>query len=808
MEMKWTQFPDHAALSKTDHETPWGDLVAQIRRAGPFANKNACPWVKLATFGIRRTDPSRGKYSLRNNENVTEVHGIEGDYDGEVVAPEHALALLEAHGIRAAVYTSPSHTPEAPRWRVICPLTTPVPPEQRAALLARLNGALGGILAPESFTLSQSYYFGRVEGAMEYKVLTTFDDPDDGTCVDDLPELEAIAKGKPSKSPAASPGAIGVAGDPLAAIAATRQQLGRPLKTGDNRREMLKSCIASRSARGVRGDDLLTLVRGIVATYFDPADPIDERDIAELVHWASDRDTQAAEDAARIAAGLMLPSIQPQAWDTPTELPNCLPAVLPFDAELLPHALRGWVADIAHRMQCPPDFPAVGAMVALSSLVGARAVIAPKARDDWRVVPNMWGVIVGRPGVMKSPALSEVLKPLHRLEATEREQWAKARDEWDLDCKVADMAGKQREKQAGKEAAKNPDKARELLQPVETPDEPRARRYVVNDATVEKLGELLEFNTWGTLSYRDELHGLLTSMDKPGQEGARAFYLQAYDGNQGYTVDRIIRGTHYIPRVCLAMLGGMQPGKIQSYVRDAVGGGSGDDGLLQRFGLTVWPDVNTRFEYVDKWPEVFAKQTAWAVFERLNDLQPASETDPQEWRFTPAAQAIFEEWIIPFETELRGDTLHPALVSHLSKYRKLVPALALLCALVDTPDSGNLVDEQELLRALAWGEYLRPHAERVYSAAVMPETSGAQALLTKLRTGKLCDADGVMLDSFTPRQIAVKHWAGLGKPEDVRKAAELLTDYGWLARDTPPGVGTGRSPGERFLLHPCLLNGA
>jgi putative DNA primase/helicase len=102
----------------------------------------------------------------------------------------------------------------------------------------------------------------------------------------------------------------------------------------------------------------------------------------------------------------------------PVPLPDALPPVAPFDPELLPEALRDWVADIAHRMQCPPDFPAVGAVVAISSLIGARAVVAPKARDDWRVVPNLWGLIVGRPGVMKSPALGEVLKPLHRLEAT------------------------------------------------------------------------------------------------------------------------------------------------------------------------------------------------------------------------------------------------------------------------------------------------------------------------------------------------------------------------------------------------------
>ena len=494
------------------------------------------------------------------------------------------------------------------------------------------------------------------------------------------------------------------------------------------------------------------------------------------------------------------------AWDTPQPLPDALPPVQAFDAELLPDALRGWVSDIAHRMQCPPDFVAVAALTGLSSLVGARAVVAPKRFDDWRVVPNLWGLVIGRPGVMKSPALAEALKPLHRLEAEAREAWQADHDEWRLDCEVAALRADADKKQAAKVAAKDPSAARELLRPADLPPEPKMRRYVVNDSTVEALGEILESAPWGTLAYRDELHGLLCSLDRQGQEGSRAFYLQAYDGDKGYTFDRIGRGTHYLPRVCLALLGGMQPGKAQSYVREAVGGGAGDDGLLQRFGLTVWPDVDHAFELVDRPPDADAKARAWRVFERLATLQPNGE-EPQTWRFDDAAQTTFAEWLTAHETEIRGDELHPALVSHLAKYRKLVPALALLFALIDTPDSGRQIGEHELLRALAWAEYLRAHAERLYAAAVVPETTGARLLLDKIKGGRLCDADGVLLASFTPRLVAAKHWAGMDTPESARKAAALLVDYGWLRRELVPTGAQGGRPSERFEVHPALLKG-
>ena len=492
-------------------------------------------------------------------------------------------------------------------------------------------------------------------------------------------------------------------------------------------------------------------------------------------------------------------------WPEPTPLPDALPPVDAFDPALLPEALRPWVMDIANRMQCPVDFPAVAALVAISSLIGARAVIQPKERDDWQVVPNLWGAVVGRPGVKKSPALGEALKPLHRLQATELELHTAAHESWALDCKVAAMQQDGNERKAKGLLDKDPQAARALLEQVAAPPEPQARRLVINDATVEKLGELMEQNPWGTLSYRDELYGLLTSLDKQGQEGARAFYLTSYDGNQGYTFDRIGRGTVHIPRVCLAMVGGIQPGRIQEYVRGAVAGGSADDGLLQRFGLAVWPDVTGDYRHVDQWPDTPAKQTAWAVFDRLAALEPASDTEPVVWRFASEAQAIFAEWLVPFENELRGDTMHPAMVSHLAKYRKLIPALALVFALIDNPDSGNLVGEAELIRALTWGDYLRSHANRLYAAAVMPETTDAASLLAKIKGGKLVDFDGAMLDSFTPRQIAVKGWAGLGTPEAVRKAANLLADFDWLRRELTPSGAAGGRPSDRYRINPAAF---
>jgi len=86
------------------------------------------------------------------------------------------------------------------------------------------------------------------------------------------------------------------------------------------------------------------------------------------------------------------------------------------------------------------------------------------------------------------------------------------------------------------------------------------------------------------------------------------------------------------------------------------------------------------------------------------------------------------------EAKLRGNELHPALVSHLSKYRKLMPALALLFELADRVAAGTDLANPSDLRvtlnhakqAAAFCEYLESHAQRIYSCVTTPQMRAAQ----------------------------------------------------------------------------------
>lgn len=152
-------FPDVHAKSVSVERLSIRQLAEKIRARQADA-KTSLPLLKLGTFGASRTE--RG--SLRHDGNLESVSGIEGDYDAGEVSPQEAAERLRRANIAALVYTTPSHAPDAPRWRVLCPLSKEIGPGEREALCERVNGALGGILASESFTRSQTYYFGGVAG--------------------------------------------------------------------------------------------------------------------------------------------------------------------------------------------------------------------------------------------------------------------------------------------------------------------------------------------------------------------------------------------------------------------------------------------------------------------------------------------------------------------------------------------------------------------------------------------------------------------------------------------------------------------
>ena len=491
-------------------------------------------------------------------------------------------------------------------------------------------------------------------------------------------------------------------------------------------------------------------------------------------------------------------------WPEPKPLPNGLAPVEPFSSEFMPDALAPWVNDIANRLQCPPDYVAVAALTAFGSVIGRRIGIKPQAKTDWLEIPNVWGMFIGRPGMLKSPAMGEALKPIHRLEAE-----AAKENEIAQQAYAAGMDAYELRKQVNKALARDELKANKNktakieLDFGEKPKAPTPVRYRTNDSTYEAIGELQIANPMGILVERDELVSLLKQLDRDEQAAARGFYLSGWSGTQPYTFDRIIRGHRHIEAVCISVLGNTQPARIAEYVRSANRGGAGGDGLIQRFGLLAWPDAPGEWRDIDQYPNSAAREKAWKAFERMAKLDTAAalglgaKKAPYDkvpsLRFDEAAHEDFLGWRTDLERRLRSGEMSPALEGHLAKYRKLVPALALMNHLADGGEGP--VSQRALLKALAAAYYFESHAQRVYGSASESELAAAKAILEHIRSGDL-------KDGFTARDIHQRDWAHLTEREHVGLGLHLLEDHDFVRAEQPEKGPRGGRPKVTYCINP------
>lgn len=175
----------------------------------------------------------------------------------------------------------------------------------------------------------------------------------------------------------------------------------------------------------------LSLVGRIKQCYASTLPPL-----AKLPDVIATLPLNGAAVAGAYANGRKEQNSAPQFSGSPQPLAARLLPVPALSPDILPAPLRGWLRDIAERMSCPLESPAVAALVALSSLVGRKCAICPKQYDDWTLAPNLWGVVVGPPGAQKTPVTEQGLEPLKRLAKIAFDEYAVELENYERECQT------------------------------------------------------------------------------------------------------------------------------------------------------------------------------------------------------------------------------------------------------------------------------------------------------------------------------------------------------------------------------------
>lgn len=548
-----------------------------------------------------------------------------------------------------------------------------------------------------------------------------------------------------------------------------------------HRNNFLASSAGWMQRNGTKGQALAELLNAVNIAKCVP--PLSEQEVV-----------RTAKSIQGYEAALIASPANEGSWPDQKDIKENLPPVLAFDPGWLPDELSAWAQDIAERMNCPVDFPAVAVLVALGAAIGARIHCRPLANGTWEVPGNLWGMLVAPPGAMKSPAIHEALRPLVLMDRQAAEAYQAAYRQYEVEKAIHESEFK-------KQIKSNPAAAATLT----APQEPQMARYLVIDSTYEMLVAIAAANPHGFLVVRDELAGWFHSLEKENQKEARGLYLTGWAGTDGYATDRIGRGHVRADRVVISLLGTIQPNVLRSRIYDAVAGGVGDDGLVQRFQLAVYPDPVPKWVKVDRQPNRKAEQHYIDLIEKFIRLDPAAvgATFPIGGNpylpFSRDGQVVFDRWREILENRIRNNQSdeHPAMRNHLGKFRSLFPKLALILHLA--AGGTGPISRDAAMRALRWTLYLDSHAKRMYYTATNRTMQCASTLANKIRAGRLPDP-------FTRSDVLLKEWVNLRTAEEVGMAITVLRDMGWIV--VYEDRRTGGRPAERCHINPKVKRAA
>jgi len=443
-----------------------------------------------------------------------------------------------------------------------------------------------------------------------------------------------------------------------------------------------------------------------------------------------------------------------------SDYPKATSEPILFDMNSLPDILKLRVKDVSDGLGTPPEMAAVAGIAILGGAISNKCGIRQEKFDDWTLIPNLWGAVIAPPGSNKSAAISAMSKPILEKEIQESKIYDEEYNIYITDKKKYDIAIK--------EYAKKIKFDKDLEEP-KAPRKPKRKRFLINDATHEVIGEILKDADQGITALHDELGGLLASFGSKARAGeeARSFYLGAWDGDTPKNIDRIGRGSFFIENYCISVFGGIQPTIIDKLISDAVSG-KFSDGLLERFQLFIYPEFSTKFHKRKSFENKEVKNKYADVIHKLLTMDPMLlgakrdfENQRPYFRYCNEAQIAYDVWDEKRhfrQMEARSNKEH-VFESSISKQKVLVGSLALIFHLFETA-AGNITPNHQIdiinfERAVKLTEFLEKHMLKIYSRAEAVEEEKGNDIHTVIDWCRLNQKliEGGML---TPSKIAHK----------------------------------------------------
>ena len=295
---------------------------------------------------------------------------------------------------------------------------------------------------------------------------------------------------------------------------------------------------------------------------------------------------------------------------------------IPLD--VFPAKLQDMVLTLARQENYSIEYTMASLIAAASTAIGN--AIGIRIRGGWISSPILYMILVGRPGMGKTPPLDFAFRPIRKHDAKIIKRFKADMESYN--AMIEAQKGKKEEK-------------------VPLPPKPILKRTVISDFTPEALLRALDDNPRGVVVYVDEIMGMFNAVNQYNKGQLIEQLLTAFSGKPLDVSRCSIPIPIHIEHPFINLVGTMQTTRVHELVDK----GYKDNGLLDRI-IFVYPSSQEISDWQideDAASSTFDRYTTmWEeVINKIIDLPMSISIDgtlQNILNFSPEASAHFTEW--------------------------------------------------------------------------------------------------------------------------------------------------------------------
>lgn len=309
-----------------------------------------------------------------------------------------------------------------------------------------------------------------------------------------------------------------------------------------------------------------------------------------------------------------------------------------FPLNIFPDKILRLILNAEETIGLPVDFFASSILSAVSTAI--RGKFRLEFKDSFVESAALMMVLVGRPGINKSHPLKIALEPLYELEKESYNEY--------------------------------------ISQENEEEDTIR-KRYIISDATIESVANLLTQNPSGLLLHSDEFSGFLDGMDKYRQGDDVQKWLSIWS-NMPISIDRVSKEPQFLQDPFITIAGTIQPDLLYKFTEK----NRSHNGFIDRVLFAYPSGLKSKPWSIDNLDNALYNEYKRII--RAIAMSPESfyenSLKPTKLRYTPQVVEYLLRWQKQ-NTNLINSYTETNLISMYKKLEIYIHRLALIIAILD-----------------------------------------------------------------------------------------------------------------------------